>query len=490
MLLGTLTAVLGACGPSSGTGNGTGGSTGAAGAGARGGAAAGGAAGTGASTGGSAPGGAGGAAGASAGSGGASAAGGGGGGLTGAGGTGGTAGRAGATGGGATNGGGSGGDAGGGASGTGGRGGTGGASPIGGRGGASGRGGGAGGASSGTGGASGTGGGGDTSQATIVPDPSWTCGMPDGIPPPTAGTLVFRATLQLGAVHDVGNTQYGRRRIIDVKGGSLTGDRIQASFLTGGLDLELTLSNGSVELEELDILRTSDNALIYMRTCGVAPAGDAVVRVVPDFEVANSSSHAWLNTAKLAGTRALDTVAGTLTLTVYDVSQVAVSATKIKLQDPAGVPNVSWDCVTATGSRGASVFTETVTLGGSLSVGASKRGTRNIIPITGGMTTGRVVGSNPLGRRRLPDRQWWRQAGCAIHAGAEWRRLHPGEKLRSIRCAGAGVRDARRRPLRVPQRERVPQLRPGLRGRRREHHVLRAQVVREAVRRRSPLGAP
>jgi hypothetical protein len=205
--------------------------------------------------------------------------------------------------------------------------------------------------------------------------------------------MVFRATLTLGATHDAGNTQYGRRRIIDVKGGTLTGDRIQATFLTGGLDLELTLSNGAVELEEIDILRTSDNALILLRSCGVAAAGDTVVRIVPDFEVANSSSHAWLNTAKLAGTRALDAAAGTITLTVYDISQVAAPSTKVRLQDPAGVPNVSWDCVTATGSRGATVFTETVTLGGSLSVGASKRGTRNIIPITGGTTTGRVAGS-------------------------------------------------------------------------------------------------
>src|SRR5204863_9731231 len=122
------------------------------------------------------------------------------------------------------------------------------------------------------------------------------------------------ATLQLGAIHDVGNTQYGRRRIIDVKGGSLTGDRVQASFLAGGLDLELTLSSGTIELEELDVLRTNDNALIYMRSCGVAAAGDTIVRVVPDIEVANGSAYAWLNTAKLAGTRALDTAAGTLTL--------------------------------------------------------------------------------------------------------------------------------------------------------------------------------
>jgi hypothetical protein len=46
-----------------------------------------------------------------------------------------------------------------------------------------------------------------------------------------------------------------------------------------------------------------------------------------------------------------------------------------------------------TGQRGASVFTENVTLGSSLSVGASKRGTRNIIPITGGTVTGRFAGT-------------------------------------------------------------------------------------------------
>jgi hypothetical protein len=40
------------------------------------------------------------------------------------------------------------------------------------------------------------------------------------------------------------------------------------------------------------------------------------------------------------------------------------------------------------------VYTESVGIAaGSVAVGASKRGTRNIIPITGGTTTGRVAGS-------------------------------------------------------------------------------------------------
>ncbi|MGK3970004.1 DUF3237 family protein [Sorangium sp. So ce118] len=243
-----------------------------------------------------------------------------------------------------------------------------------------------------TGGTDGTGGsnsGGD--EAAIVPDPSWTCGMPDGIPLPTRGELVFQATLQLGDTHDVGTTQFGHRRLLDVTGGTLTGDRIQATFLTGGMELELTLSNGSVELEEINILRASDGTLIYLRSCGVAPAGDGVVRVVPDFEVPTSSSLAWLNTGKFAGTRVVDAAAGTVQIDVYDIADVPVGEPKIQLKDPEGVPHQSWECSTATGARGSSVFTEAVTLGSSLSVGASKRGTRNIIPITGGTVTGGML---------------------------------------------------------------------------------------------------
>lgn len=216
--------------------------------------------------------------------------------------------------------------------------------------------------------------------------------MTEGVPPPERGTLVFRASLKLGEIHDVGQVQYGHRRVLDVTGGTVTGDRVQGTVLTGGLDLELELSNGSIELEQINILRTSDNTLIFMRTCGFAPAGDSTTRIVPDLEVANSSSLSWLNTGKFAGTRVVDEAAKTIELAVYDVSDVPVAEPKIKLQDPAGEQQQPWECSKTTGSRGASVFTETVTLGSSLSVGQSKRGNRNIIPITGGTVSGRVEG--------------------------------------------------------------------------------------------------
>jgi hypothetical protein len=247
-----------------------------------------------------------------------------------------------------------------------------------------------GGSSLGTGGANGGAGGASGTDATIVPDTSWACGMSGGIPAPTRGTLVFSASLQLGTIHDVGATQYGHRRVIDVKGGTFTGSRIQGSFLTGGLDLELTLSNNAVELEQIDILKTSDGTLIYMRGCGMALAGDSAVRVVPDFEVATSSSYAWLNTGKFAATRVLDSAGSTIKFDVYDISSVTASDPKVTFTVPSGVPAQPWNCSTNTGTKGASVFTETVTLGSSVSIGASKNGTRNIIPITGGTFTGSI----------------------------------------------------------------------------------------------------
>ncbi|MBN1575483.1 MAG: DUF3237 domain-containing protein [Chitinispirillaceae bacterium] len=73
-------------------------------------------------------------------------------------------------------------------------------------------------------------------------------------------------------------------------------------------------------------------------------------------------------------------------------SDSTVTEPRIQIKDPADVPNQTWECLKWSGSQGATVFTENVTLGSSISIGASKRGSRNIIPITGGTTSGKVKG--------------------------------------------------------------------------------------------------
>src|SRR5688572_2851022 len=229
----------------------------------------------------------------------------------------------------------------------------------------------------------------------IVPHESWSCGLPTGIPVPESGTLVFQAEMTLDRVADVGQTQYGRRRVAVVQGGTLSGSKITGTVMTGALDFELTLGNGVIEIEQILVLRTSDGRFVYVRGAGTGPdAGD--VRLVMDFEAPNASDVAWLNSGTYVARRVLNAAARTMTLRVYDVSAVATpaDARRTRISKPAGVAAQPWEYRKAapTEKRGSELIVETVTLSPSQLVGPSKRGPRNIIPITGGELAGRITG--------------------------------------------------------------------------------------------------
>ncbi|MBN1974081.1 MAG: DUF3237 family protein [Sedimentisphaerales bacterium] len=233
-------------------------------------------------------------------------------------------------------------------------------------------------------------------EKTLVPHSSWTCEMPDGIPKPENGVLVFDAQINLDQVYDVGKTQYGRRQVLVVKDGTITGEKIKASVMPLGLDFQLTLSSGVIEIEQVLVFRTNDSKYIYVRNAGTG-ISEKDVRIVMDFEAPNNSSSAWLNTGKYVARRTVDLTAKTLKMSVYDVSEAAAkieAANAVKISKPADVPLQSWDYRKASPSeqRGEQIITENVTLGASTSVGASKRGMRNIIPITGGTLTGMITG--------------------------------------------------------------------------------------------------
>jgi hypothetical protein len=230
----------------------------------------------------------------------------------------------------------------------------------------------------------------------IVPHESWSCGLPAGIPRPERGTPVFEAEMTLDRVADVGRTQYGQRRVAVVQAGTLTG-RLTGSVMTGALDFELTLANGVVEVEQILVLRTGDGRYVYLRAAGTGPDA-ADVRMVMDFEAPTGSTVEWLNTGTYVGRRVLNAAARTMTLRVYDVSGAqpgSRAGSVVRIVKPAGVPAQPWDYRRAapTEKRGSEVMTESVTLSPSQSVGPSKRGPRNVIPITGGELTGRITGT-------------------------------------------------------------------------------------------------
>lgn len=230
----------------------------------------------------------------------------------------------------------------------------------------------------------------------LLPHESWPCAMPGGIPVPERGVLVFEAVMKLDQVHDLGVTPYGHRTAYVAGEGTVTGDKIKGSVMPGGLDFQLHFANGAMEIEQIFVLRTEDGKYIYMRSPGTA-ADRGDTRMVPDFEAPAASAYAWLNQGKYAGRRVLDPAAGTLKISVFDVTSVAATADAtgmIRVTKPADVKDQPWDYRKAAPGeqRGDLLITENVTLGTSQSVGATKAGNRNIIPITGGTLGGKITG--------------------------------------------------------------------------------------------------
>jgi hypothetical protein len=230
----------------------------------------------------------------------------------------------------------------------------------------------------------------------FIPHASWDCGMKDGIPNPESGVLVFEVQIKLDRLAKIGKTPYGDRRVAVGLEGSLSGPKLAGKVMTGALDYELTLSSGAIEVEDLLVFQTDDGKYIYSRSAGVG-ANAKDIRIAMDFEAPNGSASEWLNTGKYVARRILDDAAKTLTLRVYDVSSVAIktdAANAIRIAKPGGVPPQPWNYrqKDATEKQGKELIVESVGLSPSQRVGASKRGNRNIIPITGGDLSGRITG--------------------------------------------------------------------------------------------------
>lgn len=222
---------------------------------------------------------------------------------------------------------------------------------------------------------------------TLVPDASWTCGLPGGIPDPATGTPVFDTTLSADAPIVVGATPYGQRRVIRTTGGALSGGSLGGSVLSGSLDFDLQLPSGAQEHESRHTLRASDGTLIYVRLCGVADGPGQ--RVVADFEAPSSSTWQWLNSGTYVGRR--EVTASGIRLSVSAVSATPNPADPVtRVPADNALKQQPFNCAVAPASaaQGAQVLVARVNIGSSQSVGTSKRGRRNIIPITGGTYSG------------------------------------------------------------------------------------------------------
>ena len=81
--------------------------------------------------------------------------------------------------------------------------------------------------------------GGNASAKVLIPHESWNCGMPDGIPAPESGSLIFEMAMKFDKVLDVGRTPFGDRKVIVAQEGTLSGPKLNGTVMPGALGLRV-----------------------------------------------------------------------------------------------------------------------------------------------------------------------------------------------------------------------------------------------------------
>jgi hypothetical protein len=125
--------------------------------------------------------------------------------------------------------------------------------------------------------------------------------------------------ISLGAPLELGHAARGRRRVIPITGGTVSGERLQGEVLAGGADWQTIFPDGTVELEARYTLKLDDGALLDVTNQGfrhgppevldALARGEAVdpqryyMRTTPRFETGDAR-YAWLNRAIFVGSGA------------------------------------------------------------------------------------------------------------------------------------------------------------------------------------------
>ena len=108
--------------------------------------------------------------------------------------------------------------------------------------------------------------------------------------------FVAHVSAEIGAPVTSGQSPRGRRQMIPITGGNVTGPRLSGRVLSGGADFQIIRDDGVVELEARYFIETDAGARVYIENHGVAhaAAGQGLYfRTTPRFETSDESLR-WL----------------------------------------------------------------------------------------------------------------------------------------------------------------------------------------------------
>jgi hypothetical protein len=116
--------------------------------------------------------------------------------------------------------------------------------------------------------------------------------MVDGFEPvqPTLD-LIARFRVVLGHPLELGQTQWGRRRVIPIKGGDFDGPLLSGTVVPGGADWQVVHDDGMATIDTRYTVQSNDGALISVVTAGVRDGSPQVLQRLARGEPVDPASY-------------------------------------------------------------------------------------------------------------------------------------------------------------------------------------------------------
>ena len=146
---------------------------------------------------------------------------------------------------------------------------------------------------------------------------TWAQGRGAARPPAPGLAFAFELRATVGAPTELGQVSNGRRRIVEITGGTFEGPGIKGKVRAGGADWQIVRADGFTELDTRYTIETDKGQLIYVQNAGMRhappdvmqkllagqPVDPALVyfRTVPTFET-SAPELQWLTRAVFVGT--------------------------------------------------------------------------------------------------------------------------------------------------------------------------------------------
>lgn len=122
---------------------------------------------------------------------------------------------------------------------------------------------------------------------------------PDAAPTPPPLEFFCRLEVELDQIQEMGQGRAGKRRIIPIIGGRVTGPHVTGRILNLGADWQTTFADGMAELDTRYAFETEDGALIEIVNYGYRHGPAAVIKAVAAGEDVDPASYYMRTHARL-----------------------------------------------------------------------------------------------------------------------------------------------------------------------------------------------